>query len=59
MKKNLLKASLWGILALSTLSSCRTEDGLTQRQQEKDMRFSVFVASSPKEAINYAKGFLI
>lgn len=57
MKKNLLKASLWGILALSTLSSCRTEDGLTQRQQEKDMRFSVFVASSPKEAINYAKGF--
>ncbi|OPC00741.1 hypothetical protein BAS10_00450 [Elizabethkingia meningoseptica] len=56
MRKKILYASLWGIFALSLLSSCRTEDGLTQKQQEKDMRFSVFVSKSG-ETINYAKGF--
>jgi len=58
MIKNLLKASLWGILTLSLLSSCRTEDGITQKQQEKDMRFSVFVSKSG-ETINYADGFAL
>jgi len=58
MRKKLLYASLWGIFALSLLSSCRTEDGLTQKQQEKDMRFSVFVSKSG-EAINYADGFAL
>jgi len=57
MIKNLLNTSLWGVLTLFLLSSCRTEDGLVQKQQEKDMRFSVFVPSSSKESINYAKGF--
>ncbi|MCL1665445.1 hypothetical protein M2T78_14345 [Elizabethkingia ursingii] len=56
MTKNLSKASLWGILTLSLLSSCRTEDNLTQQQKEKDMRFAVFVPKSG-EIINYANGF--
>ena len=56
MRKKLLYASLWGILILSLLSSCRTEDRLTQKQQEKDLRFSVFVPKNGKP-INYADGF--
>ncbi|AJW63494.1 hypothetical protein VO54_02021 [Elizabethkingia miricola] len=56
MTKNLLKASLWGILTLSALQSCRAEDGLVQKQQEKDMRFSVFVQKEGK-TINYSDGF--
>ncbi|WP_336664658.1 hypothetical protein [Elizabethkingia meningoseptica] len=58
MKKCLLYPSLWGVLTLSLLSSCRTEDGIVQRQQEKDMRFSVFVPKSG-ETINYADGFAL
>ncbi|MDE5492409.1 hypothetical protein [Elizabethkingia meningoseptica] len=58
MIKNLFKASLWGVLSLSLLSSCRTEDGVVQQQQEKDMRFSVFVPKSG-ETINYADGFAL
>ncbi|OPC01808.1 hypothetical protein BAS09_13435 [Elizabethkingia ursingii] len=58
MTKNLLKTSLWGVLTLSLLSSCRTEDGIVQKQQEKDMRFSVFVSKSG-EVINYADGFAL
>ncbi|WP_242463756.1 hypothetical protein [Elizabethkingia anophelis] len=56
MNKNLLITSLWGILALSTLSSCRTEDNITQQKQEKDMRFAVFIPQSGK-TVNYADGF--
>ncbi|HIC8644688.1 MULTISPECIES: hypothetical protein [Elizabethkingia] len=56
MKKYLLKTSLWGVLTLSLLSSCRTEDELTQKQQEKDMRFSVLIPKSGK-SVNYADGF--
>ncbi|MHC6199112.1 hypothetical protein [Elizabethkingia miricola] len=56
MKKKILFAPLWGVFALSLLSSCRTEDGLTQKQQEKDLRFSVFVQKNGKP-INYADGF--
>ncbi|WP_236900613.1 hypothetical protein [Elizabethkingia ursingii] len=56
MIKNLLKASLWGILTLSTLSSCRTEDGAITQKQIEDKRFAVFIPKSGK-SINYADGF--
>ncbi|WP_260441759.1 hypothetical protein [Elizabethkingia anophelis] len=56
MKKHLFKPFLWGILTLSTLTSCRTEDNLNQQKQEKDMRFAVFVSQSGK-TVNYADGF--
>ncbi|CAI9687754.1 hypothetical protein [Elizabethkingia anophelis] len=56
MKKHLFYPALWGILTLSTLSSCRTEDNLNQQKQEKDMRFAVFVPQSGK-TVNYADGF--
>ncbi|MEN5132672.1 hypothetical protein [Elizabethkingia anophelis] len=56
MKKTLLNASLWGILALSLLSSCRTEDGAITQKQIEDKRFAVFVPKSG-ETINYANGF--
>ncbi|HFK5597784.1 TPA: hypothetical protein ACG0AT_002343 [Elizabethkingia anophelis] len=56
MKKHLFKPFLWGILTLSTLSSCRTEDNLNQQKQEKDMRFAVFIPQSGK-TVNYADGF--
>ncbi|WP_275141004.1 hypothetical protein [Elizabethkingia meningoseptica] len=56
MKKYLHNSSLWGVLTLSLLSSCRIEDGLTQKQQEKDMRFSVLIPKSGK-SVNYADGF--
>lgn len=56
MTKNLLKASLWGILTLSTLYSCRTEDGAMMQKQVEDKRFAVFVPKSG-ETINYANGF--
>lgn len=56
MKKKLFKPFLWGILTLSTLSSCRTEDNLNQQQQEKDMRFAVFTPQ-PGKTVNYADGF--
>ncbi|HAY3533779.1 hypothetical protein [Elizabethkingia anophelis] len=57
MKKRLLYPALWGILALSILSSCRTEDNITQQNKVQEAKyFSVFV---PKvgEKINYANGF--
>ncbi|AQX03506.1 hypothetical protein BBD32_05180 [Elizabethkingia anophelis] len=56
MTKNLLKTSLWGILTLSTLYSCRTEDGAMAQKQIEDKRFAVFVPKSG-ETINYANGF--
>ena len=56
MKKTLLKTSLWGVLTLSLLSSCRTEDGVTTQKQAEDKRFAVFVPKSG-ETINYANGF--
>ncbi|WP_275139899.1 hypothetical protein [Elizabethkingia meningoseptica] len=56
MIKKLLKASLWGILALFLLSSCRTEDGVTNQKQIEDKRFAVFIPESGK-AVNYANGF--
>ncbi|WP_236709686.1 hypothetical protein [Elizabethkingia ursingii] len=56
MNKKLFYIPLWGILTLSSLSSCRSEDGLSQQQQEKDMRFAVFVPKNGK-TINYPDGF--
>ncbi|HFK5506006.1 hypothetical protein [Elizabethkingia anophelis] len=56
MNKKLFYIPLWGILTLSSLSSCRSEDGLSQQQQEKDMRFSVFAPKNGK-TINYPDGF--
>ena len=56
MRKKLLYASLWGILTLSLLSSCRTEDGAITQKQVEDKRFAVFTPSNGK-AVNYANGF--
>ncbi|WP_260210697.1 hypothetical protein [Elizabethkingia anophelis] len=56
MIKNLFYPALWGILTLSTLSSCRTEDGAITQKQLEDKRFAVFVPKSG-ESINYARGF--
>ena len=58
MIKNLFRASLWGILSLSLLSSCRTEDGLTQREQQNDMRFAALIPKAGK-SVNYADGFAV
>ncbi|WP_407478897.1 hypothetical protein [Elizabethkingia anophelis] len=57
MKKHLFYSALWGILALSTLFSCRTEDGAITQKQLADKRFNVFVQTSVGEKIDYANGF--
>ncbi|PUB34704.1 hypothetical protein C8J95_102372 [Elizabethkingia sp. YR214] len=57
MTKNLLKALLWGILILSVLQSCRTEDGVITQKQVEDKRFAVFIPKSKGEKINYVQGF--
>lgn len=41
---------------MSTLSSCRTEDGAITQKQVEDKRFAVFVPESGK-TVNYATGF--
>lgn len=56
MKKHLFYTALCGAITLSLLSSCRSEDGIVQKQQEKDIHFSVFVPKEGK-AINYSDGF--
>ncbi|HFK5537272.1 TPA: hypothetical protein ACGZ96_002418 [Elizabethkingia anophelis] len=57
MRKKILFAPLWGIFALSLLSSCRTEDNLVQQNKTQEAKyFSVFVPKSG-EKINYANGF--
>ncbi|WP_234300226.1 hypothetical protein [Elizabethkingia bruuniana] len=56
MRKKILFAPLWGIFALSLLSSCRTEDGAITQKQIEDKRFAVFVPKSGK-SVNYADGF--
>ncbi|WP_139368967.1 hypothetical protein [Elizabethkingia meningoseptica] len=56
MRKKLLFAPLWGIFALSLLSSCRTEDGAISQKQVEDKRFAVFVPKDGK-SVNYANGF--
>ncbi|WP_260256368.1 hypothetical protein [Elizabethkingia miricola] len=56
MRKKLLYASLWGIFALSLLSSCRTEDGAITQKQVEDKRFAVFTPNNGK-TVNYANGF--
>ncbi|WP_407485275.1 hypothetical protein [Elizabethkingia anophelis] len=56
MKKQLFYPALWGILTLSTLISCRTEDGVMTQKQIEDKRFAVFVPKSGK-SVNYADGF--
>lgn len=56
MRKKILFAPLWGIFALSLLSSCRTEDGAIQQKQIEDKRFAVFVPKDGK-VVNYANGF--
>ncbi|WP_260395484.1 hypothetical protein [Elizabethkingia anophelis] len=57
MNKKLFYSPLWGIVTLSLLSSCRSEDGLSQRQQEKDMHFAVFTPKNGNGTINYPDGF--
>ncbi|MDX8569417.1 hypothetical protein OZ668_15560 [Elizabethkingia sp. HX XZB] len=56
MRKKLLSTSLWGIFALSLLSSCRTEDGAVTQKQIEDKRFAVFVPKDGK-TVNYANAF--
>nr|WP_305051256.1 hypothetical protein [Elizabethkingia bruuniana] len=56
MKKHLFYPALWGILILSLLSSCRTEDGAITQKQLEDKRFAVFVPKEEK-VVNYANGF--
>ena len=56
MKKHLFYPALWGILTLSILSSCRTEDGAITQKQTEDKRFAVFVPQSGK-TVNYPNGF--
>ncbi|AIL44804.1 hypothetical protein [Elizabethkingia anophelis] len=56
MRKKLLYTSLWGILTLSLLSSCRTEDGAITQKQVENKRFAVFTPSNGK-TVNYANGF--
>ncbi|MDX8571863.1 hypothetical protein OZ666_09235 [Elizabethkingia sp. HX QKY] len=56
MRKKILFAPLWGIFALSLLSSCRTEDGAITQKQIEDKRFAVFIPKSQKP-VNYANGF--
>ncbi|MDV3561164.1 hypothetical protein CMU36_18810, partial [Elizabethkingia anophelis] len=58
MRKKILFAPLWGIFALSLLSSCRTEDGAITQKQVEDKRFSVFVPKDGKP-VNYANGFAL
>lgn len=57
MKKKLLYSLLLRVLILFLLTSCRTEDGYIQQQQQKDMRFSVFVPKKDGAVVNYADGF--
>ncbi|WP_176138486.1 hypothetical protein [Elizabethkingia anophelis] len=57
MRKKILFAPLWGIFALSLLSSCRTEDGAITQKQLEDKRFNVFVQNSSGDKIDYANGF--
>ncbi|WP_236709560.1 hypothetical protein [Elizabethkingia ursingii] len=56
MRKKILFAPLWGIFALSLLSSCRTEDGAIAQKQIEDKRFAVFVPKDGK-TVDYANGF--
>lgn len=56
MRKKILFAPLWGIFALSLLSSCRTEDGAITQKQIEDKRFTVLIPKSGKP-VNYADGF--
>ena len=56
MKKHLFYPSLWGVLTLSLLSSCRTEDGAITQKQVEDKRFAVLIPKSGKP-VNYADGF--
>lgn len=57
MKKTLFYPCLWGILTLSTLSSCRTEDVANTQKQVEDKRFAVFIQKSEGEKIDYVQGF--
>ncbi|HFK5511197.1 TPA: hypothetical protein ACGZ9U_002116 [Elizabethkingia anophelis] len=57
MNKTLLSTSLWGILTLSLLSSCRTEDVANTQKQVEDKRFAVFIPKSEEEKIDYVQGF--
>ncbi len=56
MKKHLFYPALWGVLTLSLLSSCRTEDGAITQKQVEDKRFAVLISKSGKP-VNYADGF--
>ena len=57
MNKKLLCIPLWGIFALSLLSSCRSEDGVIQQKQNEAKYFKVFIPKKENETINYANGF--
>lgn len=56
MKKHLFYPAFFGIITLSVLSSCRTEDGAMTQKQVEDKRFAVFVPQ-PGKTVNYASGF--
>ncbi|WP_236900612.1 hypothetical protein [Elizabethkingia ursingii] len=56
MRKKVLFAPLWGIFALSLLSSCRTEDSAVTQKQIEDKRFAVLVSKDGK-TLNYADAF--
>jgi len=56
MRKKILFTPLWGIFALSLLSSCRTEDGAVAQKQIEDKRFAVLVPKDGK-TVNYADAF--
>ncbi|KUG12259.1 MULTISPECIES: hypothetical protein [Elizabethkingia] len=56
MRKKILFAPLWGIFALSLLSSCRTEDSAVTQKQIEDKRFAVLVSKDGK-TLNYADAF--
>ncbi|CAM3848487.1 hypothetical protein ELBR111191_12670 [Elizabethkingia bruuniana] len=58
MKKHLFYPALWGLLILSLLSSCRSEDGAITQKQIEDKRFAVFVPKDWKP-VNYADGFAL
>lgn len=55
-EKTFILSRFFGIITLSVLSSCRTEDGAMTQKQVEDKRFAVFVPQ-PGKTVNYANGF--
>ncbi|WP_407498219.1 hypothetical protein [Elizabethkingia anophelis] len=57
MKKVLFYPCLWGVLLTFLLFACRTEDNLSQQNNESKQRFAIFIPQSPDEKVDYANGF--